>query len=175
MLLILQWFVAYIHSWGKCQISVRSERKWGGNFFKSQLRDPLNFLHGSQVENPDLEEERYRKKSLLCFSPFLPFPRYVLNLLSPFSVPFSCSFYFFSVLVFPYFLLPFSSFASFSFLIFHNPLLSTLSTWSSGAGPWIGLFTANRWSLGKKGNAPWHAAKVWDGCSLLQASPLNHK
>lgn len=45
--------------------------------------DPLNFLHGSQVENPDLEEERYRKKSLLCFSPFLPFPRFVLNPFPP--------------------------------------------------------------------------------------------
>lgn len=61
MLLILQWFVAYIHSWGKCQISFRSERKWGCNFFKSQLMDPLNFLHGSQVENPALEEESYRR------------------------------------------------------------------------------------------------------------------
>lgn len=61
-------------------------------FLKSQFTDPLKFLHGSPVENPELEEERYREKkkkrtlSLLVF--ILPFPQTCLVFLNPLFLQF---------------------------------------------------------------------------------------
>lgn len=164
--------MAYVHSWEKCQILVKSKGKLGYKYFKSQFMDSLYILHGSQVENPDLEAERYR--SLLCCYLFLPFTRLALNLLFPFPVVLPCSFspVLFSICIFCIF--PSSSLHSYltssshSLPSLHCLFLLSVTHFSRHSAleqahqdrlP-IGLCTANSRGLGKEANASWNAAKV---------------